>query len=309
MIDNLDQKILRALESNARQSKAAIAWQLQVSKTVVTYRINRLEKKGIIKGYEYISNQAALGLSSFGLLIKFQGLFFEEQQQILRRMGASKKFDWVVATNGRWDAMAVSVESGALAFNNLLVEFFAQYGQYIKEYNFYIDYAGSISGHNYLYTEPFPAIVAYSNTGTDVALSPLEASIFKILQASPKLPLTSIAKRLGKTYDTIQAKYQSLVAKNILLKSVPVINHRALGYEDTICLFNLAPHPAKLSMFLAFCEEHPNIVRYSRCLGHVNVILNIHSRDGKHLKEILGVLNKKFSDSIISVDLIQVIPT
>jgi len=36
-------------------------------------------------------------------------------------------------------------------------------------------------------------------------------------------------------------------------------------------------------------------------------MLNIHSRDGKHLKEIIGIISKKFSDIIISVDFIQTV--
>lgn len=307
MLDTLDKRILHALESDTRQSKASIAEQLQSSKTVVSYRINRLEKRKVITGYDCISNQAAMGLLSFGLLIKFRGLFLEEQKQILNRMTMSKKFDWVMATTGNWDAIAVAAASDAHAFNRLLEEFFGQYGQYVKEYNFYIDYAGSISGHNYLYTKPYPAVLAYHNLGTDVVLDAMESSVFKMVQKSPQISLLTIAQRLDKTYATIQTKYQSLLTKGILLKSVPTIDHHVLGYENTICLYNIAPHPVRLGELLAFCKEHPNIVRYSRCLGHVNVILDIHSRNTRQLKEILGMISKKFSDVIISMDLIQTV--
>jgi DNA-binding Lrp family transcriptional regulator len=307
MLDNLDRKILKALEIDARQSKAKMTGRLHASKTVTTYRINRLEKNGVIKGYRYISDQAALELLSFGLLIKFQGLFLEEQSQILNRMRLSKKFNWAAATNGRWDAIAVAIESDVFSFNRRLDEFFAQYGKYIKEYNFYIDHKGSISGHNYLYTEPYPAVVSYGYSGEDVVLSDLESRVFKKLQRNPQASLLSIAKQLNKTYDTIKLKYQSLVTKGILLKAAPIIDHDILGYKDTLCLYNIAPNLERTNKLLAFCVTHPNIVRYSRCLGHINLILNIHSHDEKHLKEIIGMINKRFSDIVISYDLIQTV--
>jgi DNA-binding Lrp family transcriptional regulator len=307
MLDNLDRKILKALETDARQSKAKMAEQLHVSKTVITYRINRLEKKGVIKGYQYISDQAALGLLSFGLLIKFQGLFLEEQARILTRLRMSKKFNWVAATNGRWDAIAVVIESDVFSFNRRLDEFFAQYGKYIKEYNFYIDYEGSISGHNYLYTEPYPAAVSYGYSGKNVALNDLESRVFKKLQRNPQASLLSIAKQLDKTYDTIKLKYQSLVTKGILLKAAPAIDHDILDYKETLCLYNIAPSPERTNKLLEFCVSYPNIVRYSRCLGHINLILNVHSHDEKHLKEVIGMINKRFSDIIISYDLIQTV--
>lgn len=307
MLDQLDKKILQTLEADARQSKSKIAEQLGVSKTVVTYRINRLEKNGIIKGYKYISNQAVLGLLSFGLLIRFQGLFLDEQAQILNRMRMSKKFNWVAATNGRWDAIAVAIDNDVHSFNRRLDEFFIHYGKYIKEYNFYIDYEGSISGLNYLYKEPYSEPVAYQNFGSDIILGDLELLVYKKLQRNPQLSLLSIAKQLDKTYDTIKAKHQALIAKGVLLKTAPVINHEQLGYADTICMYNIAPNPERISTLLEFCVENPNIVRYSRCQGHFNLILNIHSRGGKQLKETIGIINKRFSDITISYDLIQTV--
>jgi DNA-binding Lrp family transcriptional regulator len=305
MLDNLDGRILKTLETDARQSKAKMAEQLDVSKTVITYRINRLEKKGVIKGYRYISDQAALGLLSFGLLIKFQGLFLEEQSQILSRMRLSKKFNWVAATNGRWDAIAVVIESDVFSCNRRLDEFFAQYGKYIKEYNFYIDYEGSISGHNYLYAEPYPAVVSYGHSRKHVVLNDLESWVFKKLQRNPQIPLLSMAKQLDKTYGTVKIKYQSLVTKGILLKAAPIIDHDMLDYRETLCLYTIAPNPERTNKLLEFCVSYPNIVRYSRCLGHINLILNVHSHDEKRLKEVIGMINKRFSDIIISYELIQ----
>lgn len=307
MLDQLDKKILRILETDARQSKAKIAEQLGISKTVVTYRVNRLEKNGIVKGYKYISNQAALGLLSFGLLIRFRGLFLEEQAQIIHRMRMSKKFNWVAMANGHWDAIAVAIDNDVHSFNRRLDEFFAQHGTHIKEYNFYIDYEGSISGLHYLYKEPYSRPVTYQNSGDNIILSNLELLVYQKLQRNPQLSLLSMAKQLDKTYDTIKAKYQALIAKGILLKPVPVINHEQLGYSDTICMYSIAPNTERVSKLLEFCVENPSIVRYSRCHGHFNLILIIHSRDSKHLKEIIGIISKRFSDIIISYDLIQTV--
>lgn len=307
MLDQLDKKILQALETDARQSKSKIASQLGVSKTVITYRVNRLEKTGVIKGYKYISNQAALGALSFGLLIRFQGLFLEEQAHILNRMRMSKKFNWAAATNGSWDAIAVVIASDIHSFNRQLASFFSQYGTYIKEYNFYIDYEGVISGPNYLYAEPYPPPALYRHLGSDIVLGDLELLVYRKLQQNPQLSLLSIAKRFGSTYDTIKDKRRSLIAKGILLKPVPVIDYEKLGYTETMCLYNIAPNPERTGALLEFCAGNPNIVRHARCHGHFNLVLNIHSRDSRHLKEIISIMNKRFSDIIISYDLIQTV--
>jgi len=50
-LDLKDRKILYYLDINSRQSNSDIAKKVGLSKEVVNYRIKRLEKEGIIKGY------------------------------------------------------------------------------------------------------------------------------------------------------------------------------------------------------------------------------------------------------------------
>lgn len=306
ILDKLDSDILRLLETNSRKSQSYIASQLQVSKTMVTYRFNRLQKRGVITGFRFITNRAALGTSSYGLLIKFRGLSAQEEEQIITKIKASKVFNWVVSTSGRWDMMAVVITKNTVLFIELLDQFFLTYGAYIKEYNFYIDYEGAISDHNYLYTAPYSNPATYARRNVSVALSELEQGIMKQLSKDPTLSLLKIANRLDKTYDTIQSKYQALLAKRILLKAVPVINYELLGYKNVICLYNLSPNNDRIDRLLEFCVAHPNIVRQARSLGHINLLLNIHYRDDRHLKEIVGEISKQFSDIVLTVDFVHV---
>jgi Lrp/AsnC family leucine-responsive transcriptional regulator len=51
MIDNLNWKILKCLQNNARQSNAEIGRQVGISSPAVSERIKKLEDAGIIRGY------------------------------------------------------------------------------------------------------------------------------------------------------------------------------------------------------------------------------------------------------------------
>ena len=50
-IDGKDKALLALLRTNARQSTTLLARELGVSRATVVSRIERLEKRGIIKGY------------------------------------------------------------------------------------------------------------------------------------------------------------------------------------------------------------------------------------------------------------------
>lgn len=54
-MDTFDQKILAALQKNARQSVSSIAQQVNLSRSAVSERIKRMEESGEILGYEVIT--------------------------------------------------------------------------------------------------------------------------------------------------------------------------------------------------------------------------------------------------------------
>jgi len=63
LIDSVDQKIVAILQLNARTSNAEIGRQVGLTASAVHERIKKLEKAGIIAGYQAILDHAALGKS------------------------------------------------------------------------------------------------------------------------------------------------------------------------------------------------------------------------------------------------------
>lgn len=63
MIDNIDLHILNIIQNNGRISNAQLARQLQMAPSGVLERVRKLEKKGILEGYEVRLNPAKLGLT------------------------------------------------------------------------------------------------------------------------------------------------------------------------------------------------------------------------------------------------------
>ncbi|HYJ32929.1 MAG TPA: Lrp/AsnC family transcriptional regulator [Candidatus Binatia bacterium] len=61
MIDAVDREILSILQENARTSNVEVARRIGLAPSAVLERIRKLEKRGVIRGYEPRLNASALG--------------------------------------------------------------------------------------------------------------------------------------------------------------------------------------------------------------------------------------------------------
>lgn len=61
MIDDVDRKILRVLQENARTPNSEIAEKIGMAPSATYERVRKLERKGIIKGYEVRLDAEKLG--------------------------------------------------------------------------------------------------------------------------------------------------------------------------------------------------------------------------------------------------------
>lgn len=60
-IDNLNRKILKCLQQNARQSNAEIGRQVGISSPAVSERIKKMEDLGVIQGYKTLVSPFEIG--------------------------------------------------------------------------------------------------------------------------------------------------------------------------------------------------------------------------------------------------------
>lgn len=63
MIDEIDKKILAMLTANARASNAEMAREVGLTASSVYERVKKLERRGVIKGYQAVVDPAALELN------------------------------------------------------------------------------------------------------------------------------------------------------------------------------------------------------------------------------------------------------
>jgi len=106
LLDEIDQKIIRVLEKDARTSLRKISELVDVSLGTVSNRVKKMEKNGVIKGYSVILNPDEIGWELnvvIGLRIQ-KGRLIEIQEKIARDSRVHGVYD----VTGDFDSMVIA---------------------------------------------------------------------------------------------------------------------------------------------------------------------------------------------------------
>ncbi len=135
MIDSTDYKILAELVDNAKCSFAEIGRRLSLHPNVVAYRVNKLERSGIIRDYTADVDLEKLGVSEQILV----GASFPrdvERDDIIEKIAAIPQTVRVVSSIGEPESIVFMVGKNKSEIDKLMTK--------LRSLNIRIEYTGSI---------------------------------------------------------------------------------------------------------------------------------------------------------------------
>jgi DNA-binding Lrp family transcriptional regulator len=105
MIDNLDRKIVRVLNQNARKSFRDVAKEVDTSVTAVINRVKKLEESGFIRGYIPLVEPEYFGLNLIAIIALriSKGKLLETQKKIAKDERVVSVYD----ITGEWDSLII----------------------------------------------------------------------------------------------------------------------------------------------------------------------------------------------------------
>jgi Lrp/AsnC family leucine-responsive transcriptional regulator len=135
MIDSTDFKILAELVENAKYSFAEIGRKLSLHPNVVAYRVNKLERTGIIKDYRAELDLEKLGVAEQILV----GASFPrdvERDDVIQKIAAIPQTVKVVSSLGEPESLVFLVGKNKSEIEKLMSK--------LRSFNLKIEYTGSI---------------------------------------------------------------------------------------------------------------------------------------------------------------------
>ncbi len=133
-LDELDGKIIHELSNNARISIEDLSKRLKRDRTTISYRIKKLQKEDILKGFRVQLNLNKLHSKIFKVMLNFKGLNEKVEKSIIEYVNQHKYGTQYLKLIGSWDAeIEFEMEEGDEIYN-VLGEFRTMFSQVITQH-------------------------------------------------------------------------------------------------------------------------------------------------------------------------------
>ncbi len=117
-LEELDRKILKVLNRDARMSFRRIAKELRISPTTLYNKVEKLERSGVLKGYIPLINKESLGYDLTAIIsLRVKQ---EKDREVQKAIAKFPQVGAVYEVTGDWDLILVCYFKGRDDLTNFL---------------------------------------------------------------------------------------------------------------------------------------------------------------------------------------------
>lgn len=134
-LDEIDKRILKLLSQNARMPLLDVMTRSKLTRDVVSYRVKKLAKEGIISQYRTLSNLDKAGQRLYKIILRLHSLTSEKERQLEGFIESHPKGTQYLKLVGSWDCeMEFEVESEE-ELHSILLDIRNRFSAIIRDYN------------------------------------------------------------------------------------------------------------------------------------------------------------------------------
>lgn len=295
-----DKKILRELDMDARIPMKELAKRVGLSRQVVQYRIERMQKEGVILGTRTIFDSAVVGQRWFRVAIQLKSTQ-KEKNQIIEHFKENPSILWLGEVGGNWDLVVNFVFEDHFKFNQNFEKFLEEYGSIIQKYEVLIyinvrDQPRAYLTENYKTKETY--LFHEMKFNPIVKLDALDKKIIGVISKNAFLSSSQIGAKFGVNYKTIQNRLRVLEKNKVILGYRVFVNPSTLNYESYMIFLGIQRFNQELEKKLYEFLKHPHVTFLVKQLGRWRLGMEIEVKNREEFQRFLVELRTHFGEII-----------
>ncbi len=297
-LDLTDRKILAELDKNCRIHNSILAKKVNKSREAVKYRIQQLQKNGIIQNFITSIDPNKLGYYMFKVYLKLENIP-DEREKFFDELKHNKDIYWIGISDGVFDCVFAMLSKS-------ITEYYEKINSLLSKWDYLIisKVLGTMVG-TWQFNKKFfleDKNGEFVNFGSDVInneIDELDYKILNILANDARIPLMELARRVKSTIEIVRGRIKKLQEKKIILNYRISVDFNKLSLEffKAIIYFRKLSEKDEKSLF-EWMRTHPNSLYYIRSLAPWEVEFEFAVESYQHFNSIINDLRKKFPNVI-----------
>ncbi len=289
-LDRINRKLLVVLGKNARLSKQQIAHIVGTSRDVVQYRMAKLEKDNVIRGYiAHIANHK-FGIENYLVLIKLQHMSEGREQQILAKICAMDFVKVVFRCRGDCDVVLILGAKNKIHLGGGIDWLTNICGRQVRDIDLGIC-VRVLKFEDYQFLLPefaFPSKERERPINEEIDL--IDRLIVKALATNARTAILDVAKVIGLSAEQTSTRLKRLLKLGVITGTQALLNFEKLGLHRYIVLLKLTHYThARGHSFREFARQLSMITHAERLLGIWDLRVTIVSTSHE---DFLGTLDR-----------------
>lgn len=303
-LDLTDKKILSELDKNCRITTIKLAKLTRKSRQAVEYRMNKLQKRGILKGFQAAINPHKMGHKIYKIYLKLRNIP-EEKHKLFNYLKNLGKVYWMGECTGRWDTIFGIFAQSDYEFFQIRNELISTFKEIIldEEEALLLDVKQYVK--MYL-TDEIQEPTMFAGEVIDNKLESFDYQLLEILVNDGRMSLVELSTQLNSTVSIVSTRMKQLEKKGIIIQYRIGIDLNKLGLELYKAIIKLERYTKEDEIkMLEYFSNLPQIQYYIRNLGEIELELVVSSYQEYYL--LLEKIKETFPFVIRSVDSVLMI--
>ncbi len=297
-LDLTDRKILAELDKDCRISNTMLAKKVKKSREAVKYRIQQLQKKGIIEKFITSINPNKLGYYMFKVYLKLENIP-EERERFFEELKNNADIYWMGISDGAFDLVFAILSKS-------IPEYFTKINSLLSQWQHLI--VSKILGtmvdtrqyNKKFFTSNFESEhIVFGGDVVKNEIDGLDSKILNILANDARIPLAELARKVRSSIEIVRGRIRKLEQKEIILGYRIAVDLNKLGLEffKAIIYFRTLSEKDENSLF-EWMKQHPNSLYYIRSLAPWEVEFEFAVENYQHFNKIVNDLRQRFPNVI-----------
>jgi len=293
-LDLIDRKILAELDKNCRIPNSILAKKVRKSREAVKYRIQQLQKKGVVQGFITSINPNKLGYFMFKVYLKLENIpaerekFFEELKQ-------NKDVYWMGISDGAFDCVFAILSKNITEYYEKINVLLSRWERLIvskilgtmvdtRQYN-----------KKFFTNEKDSPVVIFAGDVVENKVDELDIKILNVLANDARIALAELARKVKSTIEIVRGRMRKMEEKGIILSYRLSVDLNKLGLEffKAIIYFRTLSERDEKALF-EWMRTHPYSLYYIRSLAPWEVEFEFVVESYQHFNQIINELRQKF---------------